>query len=262
MRYPAGALSHKKQVLDLNEKALAGCYWNQSIHSVWSQFSTDSLLEVKNGQVQSLSWCSASSQSITCCWLCDLGMKRWKLQKRGSWMPHLWVHSALYPRLELKLYFGQVVNLLQGRELSGECKTKNVVRFQGLFAWVPSHALQPQVSRLLLSVWCLLHIPALPPKSINNRLCTKTFLGNFQGGTWFLWYQSSCYKTLYSCFFFEVAMRKQSSVHVVGYQSSVCGMIAGLAAPVQPSRIPKMCLCVFEGESKTAAYCGGSVELF
>lgn len=63
-------------------------------------------------------------------------------------------------------------------------------------------------------------------------------------------------------FFFKVAMRKQSTVHVVGDQSSVCGMIANLLAPIQALGIPKMCQCVFEGEGKTAAYCGGSVELF
>lgn len=57
-------------------------------------------------------------------------------------------------------------------------------------------------------------------------------------------------------------MRKQSTVYVVGDQSSVCGMIASLVAPVQASGIAKMCLCVFEGESRTAARCGGSVELF
>lgn len=57
-------------------------------------------------------------------------------------------------------------------------------------------------------------------------------------------------------------MRKQSTVHVVGDQSSVCGMIANLVAPIQASGIPKMCLFVFEGESKTAARSGGSVELF
>lgn len=57
-------------------------------------------------------------------------------------------------------------------------------------------------------------------------------------------------------------MRKQSTVYVVGDQSSVCGTIANLVAPIQASGIPEMCLCVFEGESKTAVYCGGSVELF
>lgn len=39
-------------------------------------------------------------------------------------------------------------------------------------------------------------------------------------------------------------MRKQSTVYVVGDQSSVCGMIANLVAPIQASGIPEMCLCV------------------
>lgn len=182
-------------------------------------------------------------------------------------MPHLL--SALYPKLELKVYFGPLVNLLGRRELSGECETKKCCHVSGFVCLSPimcsAISAAPGVQAVVICVVSVVH-PCLATKEHQQQALQKLALGIFREEP-----DSCAIKTLviklyiatfFFFFFFRMTMRKQSTVHVVGDQSSVCGMIANLVAPIQASGVPKMCLFVFEGESKTAAYSGGSVELF
>lgn len=164
------------------------------------------------------------------------------------------------------MYFGQEVNLLGRREVSGEFKTKKCCQVSGFVCLSPVTCSAISAAPGVQAVICVVSIghPCLATKEHQQQAVEKLTLGIFKEEP-----DSCAIKThvikLYiaaSFFFSKVAMRKQSTVHVVGDQSSVCGMIASLLAPMQASRIPKMCQCAFEGESKAAAYCGGSVELF
>lgn len=123
----------------------------------------------------------------------------------------------MYPKMELKVDFGQVGNVLGRRELSGECKTNKCCQVAGFVC--QSHKLcnlsSPGVQAAVICVVSAAH-PCLPPGNSNSSL-GKTFLGNFQGGTRLLCYQNSCYKTLYSCcfFFFFPQSGYEETIHCV-----------------------------------------------
>lgn len=163
------------------------------------------------------------------------------------------------------MHFGQAVKLLGRRELFGESKTKKCCEVSGSVCLSPitcsAISAAPGVQAVVICVVSVVH-PCLATKEHQQQPGHKLPLGIFKEEPDCCAIKTHVIKLYVAAsFFFQEAMRKQSTVHAVGDQSSVCGMIANLAAPIQASRIPKMCLCVFEGECKTAIYCGGSVEL-
>lgn len=96
-------------------------------------------------------------------------------------MPHLL--SVFYPKLELKMYFGPVVNLLGRRELSGQCETKRCCHVSGFVCLSPimcsAISAAPGVQAVVICVVSVEH-PCLATKEHQQQALQKLSLGIFR----------------------------------------------------------------------------------
>lgn len=92
------------------------------------------------------------------------------------------MHSALSPKLELKVYFGQEVNLLGRREVSGEFKTKKCCQVSGFVCLSPITCSAISAAPGVQAVICVVSIghPCLATKEHQQQAVEKLTLGIFK----------------------------------------------------------------------------------